>query len=106
MIALGIEGSANKIGVGIIKQKCEILSNPRYTYISPPGTALNRNRIPTQGNCRAPPTACIRTHQKSTRTSQTVHQRYKYTLTKISFATLKGLEWLGPYQSGLSSHEH
>ncbi len=39
-VALGIEGSANKIGVGIVKYEngCyEILSNPRKTFISPPG---------------------------------------------------------------------
>lgn len=41
IIALGIEGSANKLGVGIIRQhptgETEILSNPRKTYITPPG---------------------------------------------------------------------
>ena len=31
MIALGIEGSANKIGVGIVRDDGEILSNPRHT---------------------------------------------------------------------------
>jgi N6-L-threonylcarbamoyladenine synthase len=31
MIALGIEGSANKIGVGIVRDSGEILSNPRHT---------------------------------------------------------------------------
>ena len=36
-IALGIEGSANKIGVGIVTSEGEILSNPRKTYITPPG---------------------------------------------------------------------
>ena len=36
-IALGIEGSANKIGVGIVTNEGEILSNPRKTYITPPG---------------------------------------------------------------------
>lgn len=35
--ALGIEGSANKIGIGIIKDD-EILVNLRKTYITPPGT--------------------------------------------------------------------
>jgi N6-L-threonylcarbamoyladenine synthase len=30
-IALGIEGSANKIGVGIVREDGEILSNPRQT---------------------------------------------------------------------------
>lgn len=36
-IALGIEGSANKIGVGIVTDTGEILSNPRHTYNAPPG---------------------------------------------------------------------
>lgn len=39
MIALGLEGSANKIGVGIIRDK-EVLSNVRHTYITPPGTGF------------------------------------------------------------------
>lgn len=36
VIALGFEGSANKLGVGIIKDGV-VLSNPRKTFISPPG---------------------------------------------------------------------
>ncbi|KAG4301269.1 hypothetical protein PCK1_002579 [Pneumocystis canis] len=40
-IALGLEGSANKIGVGIIKHPydgpSDILVNLRHTYIAPPG---------------------------------------------------------------------
>ncbi|KAI1309428.1 putative tRNA N6-adenosine threonylcarbamoyltransferase [Halotydeus destructor] len=36
VIAIGFEGSANKIGIGIIKDG-EVLSNPRETYITPPG---------------------------------------------------------------------
>mmetsp|Transcript_28159 Transcript_28159/g.61668 ORF Transcript_28159/g.61668 Transcript_28159/m.61668 type:complete len:179 (+) Transcript_28159:103-639(+) len=39
-IALGIEGSANKIGVGIAKSDGTILANPRKTYITPPGTGF------------------------------------------------------------------
>mmetsp|Transcript_23727 Transcript_23727/g.39798 ORF Transcript_23727/g.39798 Transcript_23727/m.39798 type:complete len:338 (+) Transcript_23727:81-1094(+) len=39
-IALGIEGSANKIGVGIAKSDGTVLSNPRLTYITPPGTGF------------------------------------------------------------------
>jgi len=35
-IAIGFEGSANKIGIGIIKDG-EVLSNVRHTYITPPG---------------------------------------------------------------------
>ena len=37
LIALGIEGSANKISVGIVNSLGEILSNPRKTFITPPG---------------------------------------------------------------------
>ncbi|XP_021379257.1 probable tRNA N6-adenosine threonylcarbamoyltransferase [Mizuhopecten yessoensis] len=36
VIAIGFEGSANKIGIGIIRDG-EVLSNPRHTYITPPG---------------------------------------------------------------------
>ncbi|KAL1439767.1 hypothetical protein MTO96_009622 [Rhipicephalus appendiculatus] len=35
-IAIGFEGSANKLGVGIIRDG-QVLSNPRVTYITPPG---------------------------------------------------------------------
>jgi N6-L-threonylcarbamoyladenine synthase len=37
---MGFEGSANKIGVGIVNDKGDILSNPRTTYITPPGTGF------------------------------------------------------------------
>ena len=37
VVALGIEGSANKIGVGIVDEDGHIFSNPRFTYITPPG---------------------------------------------------------------------
>ncbi|XP_013413934.1 probable tRNA N6-adenosine threonylcarbamoyltransferase [Lingula anatina] len=36
VVVIGFEGSANKIGVGII-QDGVVLSNPRRTYITPPG---------------------------------------------------------------------
>lgn len=36
VIAIGFEGSANKIGVGIIKDGV-VLANPRRTFITPPG---------------------------------------------------------------------
>jgi len=35
-VIIGFEGSANKIGVGIVKDG-EVLSNPRRTYMTPPG---------------------------------------------------------------------
>ena len=42
MIALGLEGSANKLGVGIILHpskygSAQVLSNIRHTFVSPPG---------------------------------------------------------------------
>jgi hypothetical protein len=40
VIAIGFEGSANKLGVGIIRHegdKVDILANIRDTYITPPG---------------------------------------------------------------------
>ena len=43
MVALGIEGSANKVGVGIVRwdgESYSILANPRKTYITPPGTGF------------------------------------------------------------------
>ncbi|KAG1672170.1 putative tRNA N6-adenosine threonylcarbamoyltransferase [Nymphon striatum] len=36
VIAIGFEGSANKIGIGIMEDG-KVLSNPRKTYITPPG---------------------------------------------------------------------
>lgn len=39
-LALGIEGSANKIGVGIVNGDGEILANPRRTHIAPPGSGF------------------------------------------------------------------
>jgi len=40
IIALGIEGSANKIGIGICNENGEIFSNPRKTFVTPPGTGF------------------------------------------------------------------
>lgn len=42
MIAIGLEGSANKLGVGLILHRDnggppEVLANIRHTYVSPPG---------------------------------------------------------------------
>lgn len=39
LTVLGFEGSANKIGVGIIRDK-EVLANVRRTYITPPGSGF------------------------------------------------------------------
>jgi N6-L-threonylcarbamoyladenine synthase len=40
VVALGIEGSANKIGIGIVDEDGHIFSNPRETFITPPGTGF------------------------------------------------------------------
>lgn len=42
--ALGIEGSANKIGVGIINDG-KVLANVRRTYITPPGEGISNTAI-------------------------------------------------------------
>lgn len=42
MIALGLEGSANKLGIGIIRDET-IIANVRRTYITPPGTGFLPN---------------------------------------------------------------
>ena len=39
-VAIGFEGSANKIGVGVVTSTGDILSNPRETYVTPPGTGF------------------------------------------------------------------
>ena len=40
MIALGLEGSANKLAVGIVDHEGNILANRRHTYVTPPGTGF------------------------------------------------------------------
>jgi len=37
LIVMGFEGSANKLGIGIVKEDGSILANVRHTYITPPG---------------------------------------------------------------------
>lgn len=37
---MGMEGSANKIGVGLVDDTGAVLSNPRRTFITPPGTGF------------------------------------------------------------------
>eukprot|EP01012_Entosiphon_sulcatum_P010626 TRINITY_DN16257_c0_g1_i1.p1 TRINITY_DN16257_c0_g1~~TRINITY_DN16257_c0_g1_i1.p1 ORF type:complete len:351 (-),score=49.14 TRINITY_DN16257_c0_g1_i1:16-1068(-) len=39
-LALGMEGSANKLGIGIVTEDGKILCNPRVTYVTPPGTGF------------------------------------------------------------------
>lgn len=36
VVAIGFEGSANKLGIGIVRDG-EVLANCRRTYITPPG---------------------------------------------------------------------
>lgn len=40
-IIIGFEGSANKIGIGVIEDG-KVLSNVRRTYVTPPGQGMNR----------------------------------------------------------------
>lgn len=36
VVAIGFEGSANKLGVGVVRDGV-VLSNVRHTYVAPPG---------------------------------------------------------------------
>lgn len=50
-IAIGFEGSANKLGVGIVTVDGRILANVRDTFITPPGTGfLPRDTAQHHGN--------------------------------------------------------
>lgn len=44
ILALGLEGSANKLGVGVVRHNpdgsVDVLSNVRHTYVTPPGTGF------------------------------------------------------------------
>lgn len=42
-LIMGFEGSANKLGIGIVRGNGEILANERKTYITPPGTGFLPN---------------------------------------------------------------
>lgn len=36
LVSLGIESSANKVGVGIVTSEGEILANEKMTFVGPP----------------------------------------------------------------------
>lgn len=40
MYVIGLEGSANKLGVGIVDEHGKIYANVRHTFITPPGTGF------------------------------------------------------------------
>ena len=40
MLVLGLEGSANKVGIGIVDSAGTFLANTRHTYITPPGSGF------------------------------------------------------------------
>lgn len=40
VVAIGFEGSANKLGIGIIRDG-EVLANCRRTYVTPPGEGIS-----------------------------------------------------------------
>lgn len=37
VISIGFEGSANKLGIGIVRDDGTVLANVRHTYITQPG---------------------------------------------------------------------
>lgn len=40
VVSIGFEGSANKLGIGIVRDG-QVLSNPRRTFITPPGEGIS-----------------------------------------------------------------
>ena len=40
MLVLGLEGSANKLGIGIVNEQAQILANVRHTFVTAPGTGF------------------------------------------------------------------
>lgn len=44
VVSIGFEGSANKIGVGIIRDG-EVIANVRRTYITPPGEGKSQDKL-------------------------------------------------------------
>lgn len=52
LIALGIEGSANKISVGIVTSSGQILANPRKTFITPPGQGFRPKETGDHHRCQ------------------------------------------------------
>uniref|UniRef100_A0A6V7QQ35 Glycoprotease 2 n=1 Tax=Ananas comosus var. bracteatus TaxID=296719 RepID=A0A6V7QQ35_ANACO len=57
LVAIGFEGSANKIGVGVVTLDGSILSNPRHTYITPPGHGFLPARPPTTTSATSSPSS-------------------------------------------------
>eukprot|EP00960_Hanusia_phi_P043040 755833-Hanusia_phi.AAC.9 len=43
MLALGLEGSANKLGIGVVREDGTILSNVRHTFVTPPGRSIRES---------------------------------------------------------------
>ena len=56
LLAQGIEGSANKVGVGLIRYvpatgAYDILANPRETYVTPPGSGFRPRETVSAHGC-------------------------------------------------------
>jgi hypothetical protein len=44
VVSIGFEGSANKLGIGIIQDGI-VLANPRRTFITPPGEGFITSKV-------------------------------------------------------------
>jgi len=99
-IVLGIEGSANKVGVGIVRynqrdQTYEILANPRKTYVAPTGHGF----LPKQTalHHQAHITALIRTALAEAFPNNNTAQQQQQHISAVAFT--KGPGMGAPLQS-------
>lgn len=69
VIAIGLEGSANKLGIGIIKDG-QVLSNCRKTYITPPGEGFLPKETATHHKQNAIKVLKDAIHQSGVKTSE------------------------------------
>jgi N6-L-threonylcarbamoyladenine synthase len=97
LIALGIEGSANKIGVGIVNNKGDILANPRKTFITPPGQGFRPKE--TADHHRKEILKILKNALELAMVS--LDQIGIKFLNQMFFVILKDPEWPSHYLSGL-----
>jgi len=103
ILALGIEGSANKISVGIVDSTGNILSNPRKTFITPPGTGF----LPKETGDHHRENVLGILEKALTEAKVTIEDIGMRTgLLQMSYAIRKDLAWVLLWLSVLLLHAH
>jgi tRNA A37 threonylcarbamoyltransferase TsaD len=57
-VVIGLEGSANKVGVGIVRDGV-VLANPRETYVPPPGEGFQPRDTAIHHRLARTPIVCV-----------------------------------------------